>query len=405
MNNLLTAARNAFRRAYAPYSDFKVGAALRGPSGAIYVGANVENTAYPLGNCAEASAIAAMVAAGDSFIEECVIVAEGDRLCTPCGGCRQRLAEFAGPELKIHICSLEGLRQTFTLGELLPHTFSIERDAASVEAGVSPDNIIRIVRQHKVNAAPRLGLILGSGLGDFANSIEDATAIAYDDLPGFPRPSVEGHSGRLVLGSVGGLDIACLQGRVHLYEGKPAAAINIMIRSLRALGCETLIVTNAAGSLRSNVGPGSLVMISDHINMLGQHPLTGPNDPDIGPRFLDMSEAYSASYREKVQAIAAREKIPLETGVYLATPGPSFETPAEILAFKAMGADLVGMSTVPEVIAARHAGLDVIGFSIVTNLAAGMSGTALSHDETLSEASAAGTKLAGLLTAFFKELA
>ncbi|MGI9499152.1 MAG: purine-nucleoside phosphorylase, partial [Geminicoccaceae bacterium] len=176
----------------------------------------------------------------------------------------------------------------------------------------------------------------------------------------------------------------------------------VMIRTLRALGCETLMVTNAAGSLRPNVGPGSLVMIEDHINMLGQNPLTGPG---AGQRFVDMSEAYSASYREKVQAVAARENIPIETGVYLATPGPSFETPAEIRAFKALGADLVGMSTVPEVIAARHVGLDVIGFSIVTNLAAGMSGSPLSHDETLSEAGAAGTKLARLLSALFKELA
>lgn len=402
MNNLLTAANEAFRRAYAPYSGFRVGAALRASSGAIYSGANVENAAYPLGNCAEASAIAAMIAAGERKIQEALLVAAGDRLCTPCGGCRQRLAEFAGPDLPIHICSPEGLRQTLTLGELLPHTFSLSTPNAADDTGDPIDQAVRVIRKHKVDAAPRLGLILGSGLGGFADGIKDATAIAYDDLPGFPRPSVEGHSGQLMLGSVGGLPITCLQGRVHLYEGKPASATNIMIRTLRALGCETLIVTNAAGSLRPNVGPGSLVMISDHINMLGQNPLTGPG---AGQRFIDMSDAYSVRSREKVQAVATREKIPLETGVYLATPGPSFETPAEIRAFQAMGADLVGMSTVPEVIAARHAGMEVIGFSIVTNLAAGMSGTTLSHDETLSEAGAAGTKLAHLLTAFFKELA
>jgi xanthosine phosphorylase len=402
VNSLLTTAKKAFRRAYAPYSGFKVGVALRASSGTIYSGANVENAAYPLGNCAEASAIAAMIAADERRIEECLIVAESDRLCTPCGGCRQRLAEFASPDLPIHICSPEGHRQTFSLGDLLPHTFSLSM-GSTPDQDIDPvDQAVRIIREHKADAAPRLGLALGSGLGGFVDSVEGGTAIDYADLPGFPRPSVEGHSGRLVLGTVGGLPIACLQGRVHLYEGKPASATNAMIHAMRVLGCEILIVTNAAGSLRPNVGPGSLVLIEDHINLLGQNPLTGP---DVARRFVDMSEAYSASYREKVQAVAARENIELATGVYLATPGPSFETPAEIRAFKALGADLVGMSTVPEVIAARHAGLDVIGFSIVTNLAAGMGDDALSHDETLSEAGAAGTKLAHLLTAFFKELA
>lgn len=402
MNDLLEAARKAFERAYAPYSGFKVGAALRASSGAIYSGANVENAAFPIGNCAEASAIAAMIAAGERRIEEVALVAGGERLCTPCGGCRQRLAEFAGADLEIHIGSPDGHRQTLTLGALLPHGFDLP-DAGGGDLIDDPvDQAVDLIHQRKVDAAPRLGLILGSGLGGFADSIEDAVAIDYADLPGFPRPSVEGHGGRLVLGTVGGLPIACLQGRVHLYEGKPASALNIMIRTLRALGCETLIVTNAAGSLRPDVGPGSLVLIEDHINMLGQNPLVGAN---VAQRFLDMSEAYSAGFREKVQAVAARENIELATGVYLATPGPSFETPAEIRAFKVLGADLVGMSTVPEVIAARHAGLDVIGFSIVTNFAAGMSGNALSHDETLSEAGAAGTKLARLLHAFFKELA
>ncbi|MGI9490092.1 MAG: purine-nucleoside phosphorylase [Geminicoccaceae bacterium] len=404
MNDLINAARRAFERAYAPYSNFHVGVALRASSGAIYSGANVENAAYPLGNCAEASAIAAMVAAGERVIEECLIVAEGDRLCTPCGGCRQRLAEFAGPDLQIHICSPAAHRRTLTLGELLPHAFELRGGPAALSGSKTDpvDEAVNIIRQHKVNAAPRLGLILGSGLGGFVDSVEDATSIDYADLPGFPRPSVEGHSGRLVLGTVSGLPIACLQGRVHLYEGKPASATNIMIRTLRTLGCETLIVTNAAGSLRAGVGPGSLVLIEDHINMLGQNPLMGAN---VAQRFIDMSEAYSVRCREMVHAVAVREDIPIETGVYLATPGPSFETPAEIRAFKALGADLVGMSTVPEVIAARHAGLEVIGFSIVTNLAAGMSGNALSHDETLSEAGAAGTKLERLLRALFKELA
>ncbi|MGI9416989.1 MAG: purine-nucleoside phosphorylase [Geminicoccaceae bacterium] len=402
MNDLFEAARKAFEHAYAPYSNFHVGAALRSASGAIYSGANVENAAYPLGNCAEASAIAAMIAAGERRIEEVSVVGAGDRLCTPCGGCRQRLAEFAGPDLQIHIGSPDGHRRTLKLGELLPHAFELSATASETASDDPVAAIIDIIREREIDVTPRAGLILGSGLGGFADGIEDATAIDYADLPGFPQPSVEGHGGRLVLGTVGGLPIACLQGRVHLYEGKPASALRVMVCTLQALGCETLIVTNAAGSLRDEVGPGSLVLIEDHINLLGQNPLTGP---DAGRRFVDMSEAYCANLREKVQRVAAREKIALATGVYLATPGPSFETPAEIRACKALGADLVGMSTVPEVIAARHAGLDVIGFSIVTNLAAGMSGNALSHEETLSEAGVAGEELARLLNALFKEMA
>ena len=405
MNDLWSAARRAFENAYAPYSNFPVGAALRSASGAIYSGCNVENAAYPIGNCAEASAIAEMVTAGERKIDEVALIAGGERLCTPCGGCRQRLAEFAEPDLQIHIGDPEGHRRTLTLGELLPHSFDLLR---SEQRHSDQASAVDVIRQRMLKVAPhvgsasRVGVILGSGLGGFTDSVEGAMSIAYEDLPGFPRPSVEGHSGRLVLGTVGGLPIACLQGRVHLYEGKPASATNIMIRTLADLGCETLIVTNAAGSLRPEVGPGSLVLIEDHINMLGQNPLTGRA---VGERFVDMSEAYSARYLEMVLAIAAREGVRIETGVYLATPGPSFETPSEIRAFKALGADLVGMSTVPEVIAARHAGLEVVGFSTVTNLAAGLSDSALSHDETLSEAGAAGENLARLLTQFLTELA
>ena len=394
-------ALRAYDNAYAPYSDFKVGAAMRASSGKIYAGANVENAAYPIGNCAEASAIAAMVAAGEQEIIEAAVVAAGERLCTPCGGCRQRLAEFAGPDLPIHIGSPDGHRRTLTLGELLPYAFDLS--AADSSAAEDPaDAVVNLIRKRVPAATPRLGIILGSGLGSLAETLEDAQAFDYAELPGFPQPSVEGHSGRLVVGSIEGLPVACLQGRVHLYEDKPAQAINPLIRTLKALGCETLIVTNAAGSLREHVGPGSLVLIEDHINMLGQNPLTGT---DSGHRFVDMSEAYNREHRRKVQAVAAREAIPLETGVYLATPGPSFETPAEIRAFKTLGADLVGMSTVPEVIAARHAGLEVIGFSIVTNLAAGLGGGSLSHEETLKEAGAAGSRLERLLRAYCKELA
>ncbi|MEL6961814.1 MAG: purine-nucleoside phosphorylase [Pseudomonadota bacterium] len=402
MNDLFEAAKDAFYKAYAPYSKFKVGAAVRAPSGAIYAGANVENAAYPLGNCAEASAIAAMIAAGERWVNEAAIVADGDRLCTPCGGCRQRLAEFAEPDLKIHLYSPQAHRKTLTLADLLPYSFDLSDNERAHQMTKDAMTAAAVIRQSYCGDAPEVGIILGSGLGRFAESIDEAVAFDYVDLPGFPRPSVEGHSGRLVLGKIEGLPIACLQGRVHLYEGKTAAASMILIQTLCDLGCKTLVVTNAAGSLRSDVGPGSLVLIEDHINLLGQNPLTGP---DTARRFVDMSEAYCPKLRARVHQVATREGVGLANGVYLATPGPSFETPAEIRAFKGLGADLVGMSTVPEVIAARHAGLSVMGFSIVTNLAAGMSSGVLSHQETLSEAAVAGKELERLLRAFFKELA
>ncbi len=412
MNDLFEAARTAFHRAYAPYSGFAVGVALRTASGRIVIGANVENAAYPLGNCAEASAIASMIAAGERRIAECLIVASGERLCTPCGGCRQRLAEFATPDLPVHVCSPERHRRTWTLGELLPHRFSLDQctvnppePATGGDPALLPhDRIADIIRRRAPAITPRFGLILGSGLGGLADMIERAVTIPYGMLPGFPRPGVEGHGGRLVLGTLEDVPVACLQGRTHLYEGGPDAAIKLPVRVLKALGCEVLIVTNAAGSLRAEIGPGSLVLIEDHINMLGHNPLTGPNQPEVGPRFPDMSEAYSRTWRQRVQAAAARQNVEIAGGVYLATLGPCFETPAEIRAFRALGADLVGMSTVPEVIVARHVGLEVIGLSIVTNFAAGMAEGALSHDETLAEAGAAGEKLERLLRGLFKEL-
>jgi xanthosine phosphorylase len=246
---------------------------------------------------------------------------------------------------------------------------------------------------------------LGSGLGAIADAIADATAIDYAELPGFPRPGVEGHAGRLVLGRLAGTPIACLQGRVHLYEGVPASAVNVLPRTLRALGCEILILTNAAGSLRADLPPGSIALIDDHINLLGRNPLVGPNDATIGSRFPDMTAVYDRDLRGRAEAIAARLGIPLRSGVYLATLGPSFETPAEIRAFRALGAELVGMSTVPEAISARHCGLKVLGFSIVTNLAAGIAEGTLSHAETLTQAAAAGESLQRLLEGLLEELA
>ena len=208
-----------------------------------------------------------------------------------------------------------------------------------------------------------------------------------------------------MLGRLGGVEVACLQGRVHLYEGVPAAAVNILPRTLKTLGCDTLILTNAAGSLRSGIEPGSIALIEDHINLLGHNPLVGPNDAMLGPRFPDMSEVYDRGLRTLEQEVAAQLGITLRSGVYLATLGPSFETPAEIRAFRALGADLVGMSTVPEAISARHCGLKVIGFSIVTNLAAGLADHALSHEETLAMAVQAADRLQRLLSGLLEEIA
>jgi homotetrameric cytidine deaminase len=434
VKDLFEAARAAFDNAHAPYSNFHVGAAVRARSGRIFAGANVENASYPEGNCAEASAIAAMVAAGERQITDALVVAAGERLCTPCGGCRQRLAEFAGPEIPVHLCGPEGLRRTVTVGELLPLSFALGEPAeagprvepeddkaaqpegdkegaktAHDQAGGGRRNDTRtavdVIRARLPGFTPRIGLILGSGLGGIAAAIENATAIDYADLPGFPRPGVEGHAGQLVLGRLGGVDVACLQGRVHLYEGMPAAAVNVLPRTLKALGCETLILTNAAGSLRPEIEPGALALIEDHINLLGHNPLLGPNDAAVGLRFPDMSEVYDRDLRARAQAVAARLGIPLRSGVYLATLGPSFETPAEIRAFRALGAELVGMSTVPEAISARHCGLNVLGFSIVTNLAAGLTDQALSHEQTLAVAAQAADRLRRLLVGLLEELA
>ncbi|HEY6695174.1 MAG TPA: purine-nucleoside phosphorylase [Solirubrobacteraceae bacterium] len=248
--------------------------------------------------------------------------------------------------------------------------------------------------------APRLGIILGSGLGAVAEALEDAVTIPYTELPDFPAPSVHGHAGTLALGTLSGVSVACLQGRKHVYEGGDPGAMRGPVRALKAAGAEALFVTNAAGSLDANVGPGSLMAISDHINMLGVNPLTGPNDDAIGPRFPSLRDAYDPELRSVLHAAAGRLGVKLAEGVYLATAGPSFETPAEIRAFRTVGADAVGMSTVPEVILARHAGLRVAAVSAITNLAEGMGGEALSHEQTLRYANAAAGDLTRLIIEF-----
>jgi xanthosine phosphorylase len=252
--------------------------------------------------------------------------------------------------------------------------------------------------------APRLGIILGSGLGAVADALEDAVMIPYTELPDFPAPSVHGHAGTLGLGTLSGLPVAVLQGRKHVYEGGDPGAMRGPVRALKQAGAEALFVTNAAGSLNAEVGPGSLMAISDHINMLGVNPLTGPNDDAIGPRFPSLRDAYDPELRALLHTAADALGIALADGVYLATAGPSFETPAEIRAFRTLGADAVGMSTIPEVILARHAGLRVAAVSAITNLAEGMGGEALSHEQTLRYANVAAGDLTRLIIEFCRVL-
>jgi xanthosine phosphorylase len=250
---------------------------------------------------------------------------------------------------------------------------------------------------------PRLGIILGSGLGAIADALTDATAIPYAELDGFPQPSVAGHGGTLHLGELSGLPVAVFQGRKHVYETGDATGMRVPVRWLKEQGAEALLVTNAAGSLNAAVGPGRQMMFNEHNNLLGVNPLTGPNDDAIGPRFPSLRDAYDPALRAELHAAARALEIDLAEGVYLATAGPTFETPAEIRAFRTLGADAVGMSTVPEVILARHAGLRVAAVSAITNLAEGMGGEELSHDQTLRNAEVAARDLIRLVVRFAED--
>ena len=269
----------------------------------------------------------------------------------------------------------------------------------------TPHDAAAAIRARTGGFSPKAALVLGSGLGSVADRIVRPVVIGYDAVPGFPRPTVEGHAGRLVLGDFGGIPVACLQGRVHLYEGTDGRAVRHYIRTLKLLGCEVLVLTNAAGSLRPEAGPGSLMLISDHINMQPLNPLTGPNDDEFGPRFLPLDEAYDSGLRAQMHAAAGDAGLALHDGVYLALLGPSFETPAEIRAYGRLGADAVGMSTVPEAIVARHCGLRVAAVSAITNLAVGLGDTPLSHEQTLTVAKQCAGDMQRLLAAFFGRLA
>jgi purine-nucleoside phosphorylase len=257
---------------------------------------------------------------------------------------------------------------------------------------------------------PRIGLVLGSGLGAVAGAVTESVTIPYGQIPHFPQSTVEGHSGRIVAGLLGETPVVIMQGRVHFYEGYTPLEVTFPLRALGALGLQALILTNAAGGIQEGYYVGQLVALSDHINFMGWNPLVGPNEPRLGVRpgagqrcssfglrFPDMTEAYSKRLRALAQQAAKEEDFTLDEGVYLAVSGPSYETPAEIRAFRTLGASLVGMSTVPESIVARHMGIEVLAISCVTNLAAGMGANPLNHQEVFETGSQVEQRLAGLL--------
>jgi purine-nucleoside phosphorylase len=258
---------------------------------------------------------------------------------------------------------------------------------------------------------PRIGIVLGSGLGAVADAVATATAVPYSEIPHFPQSTVPGHSGRIVAGRLKGVPVVVMQGRVHFYEGYSPQQVTFPMRVLGALGIKAVVLTNAAGGIKDGYQQGQLVLLGDHINQMGWNPLCGPNEerfgygPGSGLRFFDMTEAYSKALRALAHEAALEEQFALDEGVYLATSGPSFETPAEVRAFRTLGATLVGMSTVPETIVARHMGIEVVGISCVTNLAAGLSEAHLSHEEVSETGRQVEQKLAGLLARLAPKIA
>jgi purine-nucleoside phosphorylase len=252
---------------------------------------------------------------------------------------------------------------------------------------------------------PTVGLVLGSGLGGFADEFSEATRIPYANIPFFPRSTAVGHAGQMVIGKVGDIAVAAMQGRVHLYEGYSAKEVAFPVRVFARMGIKAVILTNAAGGIRGDFTQGRLVAITDHINLQGSNPLIGANEERFGPRFPDMTMAYDRQFRQMAQTHAKRLGIDLGEGVYAALTGPSYETPAEIRYLKTIGADLVGMSTVPEVIAARHSGIRVLGISCVTNAAAGILDQPLDHNEVLATAERVKDHFIGLLRAIIPAIA
>ncbi|OGT36887.1 MAG: purine-nucleoside phosphorylase [Gammaproteobacteria bacterium RIFCSPHIGHO2_12_FULL_37_14] len=267
----------------------------------------------------------------------------------------------------------------------------------------SIDEVMQVIHRYAPKGfAPKIGMILGSGLSALAEQISNPVSIPYQAIPGLQGGSTAGHASLLLMGYLGDTPIVCLRGRLHLYEGIPYEAIRTLIQIVKKLGCQIFIVTAAAGSMREETSPGDLMMITDHINFHPGNPLVGPNDESIGPRFVALEDAYDNGLQEVMEAAANKLNIKLHKGIYICTLGPSFETPAEIRAFKQWGADAVGMSVVPEVILARHCGMRVACVAAITNAAAGLSQEKLSHELTLQFGEIAARKLTKLIPEFIK---
>jgi purine-nucleoside phosphorylase len=256
----------------------------------------------------------------------------------------------------------------------------------------------------RTEVVPEVGIVLGSGLGGLADDLEDAVAIPFGDLPDWPATTAPGHVGRLLLGRLGGRSVVMLQGRFHLYEGNDPGLVVQPILLFHALGARIAVLTNAAGGLDPSFGPGTLMVVTDHINLTGRSPLIGPNAEQLGPRFPDMTEAWSPRLRKRLQAAGVVEGIELREGVYVGLTGPTYETPAEVRMLAALGGDAVGMSTVLECIAARWVGLEVCGVSLITNAGAGYSGSPLTHEEVLEAGASAGPRLARVIQRFISDL-
>ena len=245
------------------------------------------------------------------------------------------------------------------------------------------EHATRIIRS-RISVEPRIAIVLGSGLGGFADDFDEAVAIPYEDIPGFMRSTAQGHAGRLVIGKVDSIPVVAMQGRVHYYEGYSLEEVTFPVRVFNLLGIKTLVLTNAAGGINVQLTQGALMMISDHVNLMGVNPLRGPNDERFGPRFPDMSAVYSPELQELVVEEARAINVEVRRGVYGALSGPSYETPSEIHLLRNLGADAVGMSTVPEAIVARHMGIEVLGISCITNMAAGISDQPINHEEVMA---------------------
>lgn len=265
------------------------------------------------------------------------------------------------------------------------------------------DSTINYIQEKIKGFKPEIGIILGSGLGDFADSFDSIT-ISYNDIPGFEKSAVQGHKGQLVFAEVNGKKVVMMQGRYHFYEGYSMQTVTYPVKVMKKLGVKTLIVTNAAGAVSGEYTPGDLMFITDHINFMGTNPLMGKNDDSLGTRFPDMSEVYSKDLIEKAVKIADKLNISYQKGVYVATTGPSYETPAEIKMFRLLGGNAVGMSTAPEAIVANYCGLKVLGISCLTNYAAGVSDSPLNHQEVIDTANKVKESFKNLLAEFIKEV-